>query len=395
VTAPDYDIILVGGGLANGLIADRLLAARPELRLLVIEKDTTLGGNHTWSFHDTDITPSQHAWLKPYVTHRWPRQEVRFDGLQRVLETGYCSIPSERFHAILDAKLAASQRLTGDVVSVAANRVVLANQQALNARCVIDGRGPVHNAALALGYQKFIGREIETAAPHGQRWPIIMDATVSQQDGYRFVYTLPLDDHRLLIEDTYYSDRPDLDLAPLRGGIDTYARAQGWHIARDIREEHGVLPIVLAGDMARFWSEDDDVPRVGLRAALFHPTTGYSLPDAVRLAETLAGLADLSSATVAAAIRAHAKAHWAERSFFRLLNRFLFVAATGNERARVLARFYSLPEPLIRRFYAGRLTFADKARILTGKPPIPIRKALPCLSTTPAWRFARANGGGS
>ena len=49
----------------------------------------------------------------------------------------------------------------------------------------------------------------------------------------------------------------------------------------------------------------------------------------------------------------------------------------------MLSRFYRLPEPLIERFYAGKLTRMDRLRIVTGKPPIPIRDALPCLREAP------------
>lgn len=66
------DLILAGGGLANGLIAFRLAERRPDLRLLVIEGGETLGGNHTWSFHDGDLSLAEHAWLEPFVAHRWP-----------------------------------------------------------------------------------------------------------------------------------------------------------------------------------------------------------------------------------------------------------------------------------------------------------------------------------
>ena len=54
----------------------------------------------------------------------------------------------------------------------------------------------------------------------------------------------------------------------------------------------------------------------------------------------------------------------------------LFRAARPDERARVLQRFYTLPEPLIERFYAGRTTLGDAARILLGKPPVSVRRAL-------------------
>lgn len=57
----------------------------------------------------------------------------------------------------------------------------------------------------------------------------------------------------------------------------------------------------------------------------------------------------------------------------------LFEAAAPDERRRVMERFYRLPEPLIERFYAGQTTLADKARILVGRPPVPISRALRCL----------------
>ena len=66
--------------------------------------------------------------------------------------------------------------------------------------------------------------------------------------------------------------------------------------------------------------------------------------------------------------------------FYRLLNRMLFRAAAPDERYRVMQRFYRLRQPLIERFYAGASTWYDRVRILTGKPPVPIQKAIPCVS---------------
>ncbi len=72
-----WDLILVGGGLANGLIAWRLRQLRPEIDLLLIEAGAQAGGNHTWSFHQDDLTAEQ-QWIAPLVAHRWPGYEVRF-----------------------------------------------------------------------------------------------------------------------------------------------------------------------------------------------------------------------------------------------------------------------------------------------------------------------------
>jgi lycopene beta-cyclase len=48
----------------------------------------------------------------------------------------------------------------------------------------------------------------------------------------------------------------------------------------------------------------------------------------------------------------------------------------------VLRRFYGLPEGIVRRFYAGRSTALDKVRLLAGKPPVPVVKALHQLRET-------------
>lgn len=373
---PDYDLILVGGGLANGLIAWRLAELRPALRLLLLERGPVLGGNHTWSFHQHDLTAQQHAWLAPLVSHRWPGYQVRFPERQRILHGGYASIASAHFDARLRTRLVGRVQLGDEVRSLSPQRVELADGGSLSARAVIDGRGPRPSPHLALGYQKFLGREVRLTAPHGLDLPVLMDAGVAQREGYRFVYLLPFGPDRLLIEDTYYADGETLAPAALRTQIDDYAAQHGWRIQAVLREEQGVLPIILSGDLEGFCREMGAQPCSGLAAGLFHATTGYSLPHAVRLAERIAALPRLDAVSLAAEIQATLRAEWRRQGFFRLLNRMLFLAGAPEDRWRVMQRFYGLPEGLIRRFYAGRLHAGDKLRILTGKPPVPLGQAL-------------------
>lgn len=373
---PDYDLILVGGGLANGLIAWRLAELRPTLRLLLLERGATLGGNHTWSFHQNDLTPQQHAWLAPLVSHRWPGYEVRFPERRRILHSGYTSLTSVHFDAQLCAHLVGQIHLGSTVRTLGPQRVELADGSSLSARAVIDGRGPRSSPHLALGYQKFLGREVRLTAPHGLDMPVLMDAGVAQREGYRFVYLLPFGPDRLLIEDTYYADGETLAPAVLRARIDDYATQHGWRITEVLREEQGVLPIILSGDLEGFCREMGAQPCSGLAAGLFHATTGYSLPHAVRLAERIAVLPRLDAASLAALIQGTLRAEWRRQGFFRLLNRMLFLAGAPEQRWQVMQRFYGLPEGLIRRFYAGRLHAGDKLRILTGKPPVPLDQAL-------------------
>lgn len=377
----DFDVILVGGGLANGLIATRLNGRRPELKVLIVEAGPRLGGNHLWSFHATDVTPAQDRWLKPLVEHAWPEQDVMFPAFRRRLGTGYRSIGSDGFHRVVSGLPGITVELGRRVSGLDPDGVELAGGQRVTATCVIDGRGLQWVSDVAFGYQKFVGLDVEMRAPHGLRYPVIMDATVDQIDGYRFVYCLPFDATRMLIEDTYYSDNAALDVGLLTRRVREYARAAGWTIASVVREEAGVLPITLDGELEAFWpSRALSQARSGMRAGLFHQTTGYSLPLAAEVADRLAELAPLTTAAAARSIRAIGEASWSQQSFFRMLNRLLFISARPDERRDVMQRFYGLPQPLIERFYAGKPTAFDKAQILTGRPPIPIVRALQGLS---------------
>lgn len=373
------DLILVGGGLANCLIAWRLRQLRPDLRLLLLERDATLGGNHTWSFHGTDIAPAQLAWLRPLLAASWPGHEIIFPERRRRLKGSYHSLLAEDLHRAVLAQLGAAVMLGAEVREVAPTGVRLADGRAFTAPAVVDGRGDPGNRHLNVGFQKFLGLLVETEADSGLDVPVLMDAGVTQQDGFRFMYTLPFGPRRLLIEDTRYSNTPALDHEPMRAAIHDYARARGWRIKRVLREETGALPVVLGGNLRAFWQAAPEVPRAGLRAGLFHYTTGYSLPEAVRLADDLAGLPVLRSAELAPRIRRRSFRLWRRGRYFRLLNRMLFLAGPPEQRYRVLQHFYRLPEELVNRFYAGDLTWADRLRIVSGRPPVPVGRALGSL----------------
>ena len=111
--------------------------------------------------------------------------------------------------------------------------------------------------------------------------------------------------------------------------------------------------------------------------------TGYSLPDAVRVALAISAMPDLAGSALHDRLLAMAQAHWRGQAYYRLLATMLFRAAEPAERWRILARFYTLDPALIGRFYAGRSTLWDRLRVLTGKPPVPISRAIRALGTAP------------
>jgi lycopene beta-cyclase len=365
-----YDIVLVGGGLQNALIAMALLTRERPPTVALCERDDRLGGNHTWSFHGGDLPPGAERFVDPLVRHRWPGHRVHFPGLRRRIGSPYASIRSTDVDQVVRRQVAGapgSALFLGRAArSVTAGRVELDRGEVLTAKLVVDARGPAPAAGRgAAGYQKFVGVELGLARPHRLDEPILMDATVAQLDGFRFVYLLPLAADRLLVEDTYFSDSPVLDRAALRERALAYALAHGFGPAEVIREEHGVLPMPWRSDgLPR---ADRSGPLVaGYQGGWFHPATGYSFPVAVKLAALFAarGLDTRTEEIAALAARVRRQA-----AYCRQLNRLLFRWCVPERRWELLARFYRLPEPVIRRFYALELRPADQARLLLGRPP--------------------------
>ena len=376
------DVAIVGAGLAGGMIALALKAKHPALDVRLIDAAPVVGGNHLWSFFGSDVTHADRWIVAPLVVHAWQGYDVRFPAHERTIGATYYSIESSKLDREVRRVLPAEALMLGRKVSGAsATAVVLADGDRIEAAGVIDARGPGDLSLLDLAWQKFLGRELALRVPHESPRPMVMDATIPQIDGYRFVYCLPFSADRMFVEDTYYSDTPDLDIPVLGARIDDYVAGRSWSVENVVREESGVLPVAMGGDFEAYWrSGGAHVAKAGMRAGMFHPTTGYSLPDAVRTASMLAGLSDFSGAKLHDATHAMARATWKSRGFYRMLDTMLFRAAEPEERYRILERFYRLSPSLIGRFYAGRSTLSDKARVLTGKPPVPIVRAVRAIA---------------
>lgn len=376
------EIAIVGGGLAGGLLALALHRARPDVATLLIERDAVLGGNHRWSWFASDLPPGGGELLGRFRTTAWDGYEVRFPAYRRRLGSTYVSLASTDFDAGLRRELPAASIVAGRAVAALdGGGVTLDGGERISARAVIDCRGFAAEGALTGGWQVFLGRHLRTPRPHGIARPVIMDAAVAQHGGYRFVYLLPLGADEIFVEDTYYQDRPTLDRGALSGRIDRYCTRHG--LEGDILgREAGVLPVVTGGDFARWQRAGaiEGVARAGAGGGFFHPLTSYTLPFAVETALAVAAEADLPGDQLAALLATRARQAWRRTRFYRRLGAMLFGAAAPETRYRVFERFYRLDEGLIERFYAARSTARDKARILVGKPPVPVLRALGALA---------------
>ncbi len=127
--------------------------------------------------------------------------------------------------------------------------------------------------------------------------------------------------------------------------------------------------------------DDSGIPHeegiLGVRGGFFHPTTGYSFYEAVRTAEHLAKWVENGEMdSIPTKLKKLGTERYNAQEFYRRLNNMLFSAAEGQDRYKVLERFYEHDADLIGRFYAGQTSLKDKAKILSGRPPIPVKKAI-------------------
>ncbi len=389
-----FDCVIVGGGLAGGLIALALHKARPNFRIALVEAGRTIGGNHRWSWFDSDLSDAGRALLANFRQTGWDDgYEVRFPKYRRKLKTAYRSMASGDFHEGLvrnlpeDALYLGRKAIRVDARGVDLSAPEFGEPQRIEARTVIDCRSFKPSPHLNGGWQVFLGRHLRLSEAHGVERPVIMDATVDQHaphgngSAYRFVYVLPLGAHDVFIEDTYYADDPDLDRGALSGRIDQYARAKGWEDGAIVGHEAGVLPVLTGGNFTAYQQSvrTPGVTVAGARGGFTHPLTSYTMCVAVENALEVADNADLSGEQLASLFEVRARQHWRRTGYYRLLARFLFFAARPERRVNVFQRFYRLREGLIERFYAARSNPFDKFRVLWGEPPVPIPSAITAM----------------
>lgn len=386
------DLVIVGGGLAGGLLALALTRMAPDTRFALVEAGRTLGGNHRWSWFETDLSPESAELLAEFPVKRWDEgYDIAFPGYGRTLGTSYRSLASEDFHAHLARVLPGDSVLLGKrAASLDAGGVTLADGTRIEGKRVVDCRTFTPSHKLAGGWQVFLGQHIRCHEPHGLTRPVIMDATVDQiapqgnGAAYRFVYVLPLSEDEVFIEDTYYADHPRMDRDQLADRTRAYARAKGWR-GEVIGSETGILPVISGGDFDSV-IEDLSIPGVaiaGSRGGFSHPLTSYTLPFAAAnardIALLLAECPETSAEDLAFFCEERARRHWRETRFYRMLSRMLFEAADPARRVNVFEHFYGLSGDLVERFYAGQSTWPDRFRILSGKPPVALGRAIAAL----------------
>lgn len=369
---PDYDVAILGGGLAGLSLAVRL-AELPDLRTLILEPRTGYARDRTWSSWRLLHHPFAEA-----VTASWAHWEIRHRDTggragtvrQTSATMPYQMIPSDRLWQVAEARLR-----TAPQIELALGRRALALQEAtdrvaittesgtVTAGLVFDSRPPEGGPGDLV--QRFVGQEVATAGPvFDPGCATLMDFTVPQLPGVvHFLYVLPTSPHEALVEDTWFAPA-GAALPDSRATIRSYL-AERYGVA-DYRvgfEEQGAIP--MSPDLQAPRTTGRVIP-IGAAGGALKPSSGYGFLTIQRMADELA--AALAAGRRPAPFQPRGRtAQWMDRVF-------LFALQQRPDLAPDL--FASLfaqcrPEPLIR-FLHDVGGPADVARVVAAMPKRPM-----------------------
>ena len=285
----DYDVAILGAGLAGLSLAARLAAPRfSGLRVLLVEPRSSYVRDRTWSYWALDPHPFQAA-----VSASWTRWAVAADGVDVVCganDLRYESISSDAFYNLaldlvragshIDLQLGAAATAVEDTNGVQ----VTFGATSVHAAIAFDTRPSKLTQRHGL-VQLFGGLEIETDQPvFDAGTAMLMDFRCAQASAAHFTYILPSSNYRALVEDTWF--------APLGLHPPDHVTA----IRSYMRKTYGVERFVtLFAEQGALPMDPMFQPRVGQRllplgvaGGATRPSTGYAFHAIQLRCDTLA-----------------------------------------------------------------------------------------------------------
>ncbi len=247
MSRPDYDVAILGAGLAGLSLAVRL--AEPQfagLRVLVADPRTAFNRDRTWSYWALRPHPFTDA-----VAASWDQWAVAADDAECVSHAPglrYETIQSDALYRLALARIQGVPHIDlrlgigAAAVECADGVSIRLGAETVHAKLAFDTR-PVPELGRHGLSQVFLGQEIETERPvFDPATAMLMDFRGMPPGAAHFTYILPTTSRRGLVEDTWFAPaglRPDhrraiRDYMAARHGVDRFTV---------LFEEQGALPM--------------------------------------------------------------------------------------------------------------------------------------------------------
>ena len=294
----DYDYIIAGAGAAGLNLAHALgRGGFDSARVLLIDRDDKTSNDRTWCFWEAEENVLESIMHRSWVNLAF--HGVGFSQVLRPQPYRYKMLRGIDFYEHMRGWLRAQsnmQMLRGEVAHIeemadGQGAVVWVRERCFRARYVFNSLTPPlptdvrHHNFL----QHFLGWVI--CAPRACFDPdvaTLMDFRIEQGGDTRFVYVLPLDERRALVEYTIFSEvllPRDAYVAPLRRYVEQQFGLERYEIEH---EEFGVIPM---SDAPRVRRPSAHVMNIGVAGGASKPSTGYTFVrtqrQAVRIVDAL------------------------------------------------------------------------------------------------------------
>ena len=275
----DIDLLVIGGGCAGLSLARMLARYRSSVRTLVVEPRSDYSDDRTWCFWHTEQHRFQHL-----VSRRW--DAWRFSAKEdAVVQAGnsnmlYQCLRSIDFYEDALQLIADAQRVelatgvTATSVAPSSNGFTVETSAGpIHARYVVDTRPAIHNGMDRDGlWQVFTGAEVET--DHDVFDPNtvgLMENMSTDQNGFRFTYTLPFSRRHALVEETRFTHK-NVAAAELKRGLDQTLASLPCK-TKTLRTESGRLPMAAYRPITDM---PDGFVTAGIGGGAIRASTGYA-----------------------------------------------------------------------------------------------------------------------
>ncbi|MEN4012762.1 MAG: lycopene cyclase family protein [Chloroflexota bacterium] len=279
-----YDFILAGGGAAGLSLAMRLMKAFPFASILILDRQPKLINDRTWCFWSEESSPFPEATFRT-----WEHLSFFGEGFSKLFTLApfhYYLIRGLDFYRHAQTILQQSGQVTFEYGII--HQVGEQNGNALV--CLDEGRKYSADWAFTSLYQPgnvapqpnryhylkqhFRGWEIESeTAIFDPTLPTLFDFRTPQNGAMRFVYILPFDQQRALIEYTLFSPSllsdEEYDQG-LRNYINDQLKIRSYRI---LDVENGVIPMTDQPFPRRL---GERILAIGTLGGRVKPSSGYA-----------------------------------------------------------------------------------------------------------------------
>jgi lycopene beta-cyclase len=372
----DYDYIITGAGCAGLSLLMRMLQ-HPSIskkNILLVEKDFKNLNDRTWCFWE-----NKPGFFEPVVLKYWQQLQFTSPGFSKsfnILPYTYKMIRGIDFysHCLSQVERHPNVEIQYGIVSQLQTQPggasMIFNGEAIQARYIFNSilfQQPLLKKGEYFLWQHFKGWTIETETDcFMEGTATIMDFNTSQLFGTTFIYIMPLNSKKALVEYTVFSEAL-LETAVYDTGLRNYLNKYlGNTTYKVIEEEFGAIPMTNHA----FTATDGNIINMGTAGGQTKGSSGYSFQFIQKRAEAIVQSLVQNEHPFAGHNRGTSRFHFYDSILLQLLSRKKLAGET------IFTKLFAKNDAkLILKFLDNQTTIAEDFRIISKLPAIPFIQA--------------------